>query len=146
MGDGEQALWRRMSGPDRRHAVGVAHDTVTLLDGHGAPPDVVVAALFHDVGKVESAFGTFARVAVTVIALVVGRSRLERWGTASVSTRSVRARVGLYLTHDRLGSQLLERAGSNPLAVSWAGEHHRPSEQWTVDATVGAALKEADGD
>lgn len=29
---GEQALWRRMSGPDRRHALGVAQDALTLLD------------------------------------------------------------------------------------------------------------------
>ena len=28
---GEQALWRRMSGPDRRHAVGVARRTIDDL-------------------------------------------------------------------------------------------------------------------
>ena len=60
--EGEQALWARMSGPDRRHAVGVARDTVQLLQPASPPRDVVAAALLHDVGKVESGLGTFARV------------------------------------------------------------------------------------
>ena len=62
--DGEQVLWHRMSGPDRRHAVGVARETVRLLRGlvsaRGlATREVVAAALLHDVGKVESGLGTF---------------------------------------------------------------------------------------
>ena len=67
--EGEQRLWRRMSGPDRRHAVGVARDTVRLLGPDEPPPEVVAAALLHDVGKVESSLGTFSRVGVTLAAL-----------------------------------------------------------------------------
>jgi hypothetical protein len=146
--DGEQALWGRMSGADRRHAVGVARDTISLLGAHQPRRDVIAAALLHDVGKVESGFGTFARVGVTLAALGVGRSRLVRWAGAPSGTgrRSLLARVGLYLTHDRLGARLLEQAGSDALTVSWAEEHHKPAEQWTVDATIGHALKDADGD
>jgi hypothetical protein len=145
---GEQALWRRMSGPDRRHAVGVARDTIALLALDEAPREVTAAALLHDVGKVESSFGTFARALVTVVAMVVGRTRLERWGSAAPTAGhpSLRARVGLYLTHDRLGARLLEDAGSQELTVAWAGEHHLAPAQWTVDPQVGAALKAADGD
>ncbi len=73
--EGEQALWARMSGPDRRHAVGVARDTVQLLQPAAPPRDVVAAALLHDVGKVESGLGTFARVGVTLAAMTAGRSR-----------------------------------------------------------------------
>ncbi len=66
-----------MSGPDRRHAVGVARDTLVLLaDGDEPGRDVVASALLHDVGKVESGLGTFARVGVTVAAMGVGRERL----------------------------------------------------------------------
>jgi len=146
--DGEQALWRRMSGPDRRHAVGVARDTIRLLAPDVPRREVIAAALLHDVGKVESALGTLSRVGVTLTALAVGRGRLEHWaGTAAETGRpSRRNRVGLYLRHDRLGAQLLEGADSHGLTVSWAGEHHLPVEMWTVDATVGAALKAADGD
>jgi hypothetical protein len=146
--EGERELWQRMSGPDRRHAVGVARDTIRLLGADQARREVIAAALLHDVGKVESRFGTFARVGVTFAALAVGRPRLRRWaGDPPLSGRpSRRARVGLYLTHDRLGADLLERAGSQALTVSWAAEHHLAPERWTVDATIGAALKAADGD
>jgi hypothetical protein len=52
----------------------------------------------------------------------------------------------MYLTHDRLGADLLRVAGSEPLTVAWAGEHHLPPEQWSVDRATGDALKAADGD
>lgn len=146
--DGERDLWWRMSGPDRRHAVGVARDTIRLLGPEESGRDVVAAALLHDVGKVESSFGTFARVWVTFAAMAVGRSRLLRWAgdNPGEGRSSWRARVGLYLTHDRLGAELLQRAGSQTLTVSWALEHHLAPKLWTVDATIGAALKAADGD
>jgi hypothetical protein len=146
--EGEQGLWRRMSGADRRHAIGVARDTIRLL-GPGQPPrEVVAAALLHDVGKVESSFGTFARVWITVAAMALGRNRLLRWAGAPPAggRLSWRARVGLYLTHDRVGADLLERAGSQSLTVRWAGEHHLSPDRWSVEATVAHALKAADGD
>jgi len=145
---GERELWHRMSGPDRRHAVGVARDTIHLLGADRARREVVAAALLHDVGKVESSFGTMARVVVTFAALAVGRSRLLRWAgePSGDGHPSLRARVGLYLAHDRLGAELLKGAGSQALAVSWSAEHHLPPERWTVDATIGTALKAADGD
>ncbi len=148
LGTGEQALWQRMSGPDRRHAVGVARDTIGLLGPDQARRDVIAAALLHDVGKVESSFGTLARVGVTLAAIAMGRSRLLRWAGEPLHNGrpSWRARVGLYLTHDRLGAELLERAGSQVLTVSWAAEHHLAPERWTIDPTIGAALKAADGD
>jgi putative nucleotidyltransferase with HDIG domain len=140
---GELLLWERMSGPDRRHAVGVAHDALALLDDGGDPPgrDVAAGALLHDVGKVESGLGTFSRVWVTLAAIGVGRERL-----AGLQGGGVRARVRLYLTHDRVGADLLRAAGSDSLTVAWAEEHHLDQARWTVPARLGLALKAADGD
>jgi HD domain len=146
--DGERELWYRMSGPDRRHAVRVARDTMSLLGGEEDRRDVIAAALLHDVGKVEASLGTFARVAVTFSAIVFGRLRMLHWAgdeTGSPVSRW-RTRIGLYLTHDKLGAELLGRAGSQKLTVSWAEEHHLAPEKWTVDARIGTALKTADGD
>jgi hypothetical protein len=146
--EGERALWRRMSGPDRRHAVGVAREVARVLGPDEVPRPAVAAALMHDVGKVESSLGTFARVGVTFAAMAMGRERLVRWagGAARQKGRSWRARTGLYLAHDRVGAQLLEDAGSDALTVAWAGEHHLGPERWTVETGLGAALKAADGD
>jgi HD domain len=143
--EGERALWARMSGPDRRHAVGVAREAIQLL-GYEPPREVVAAALLHDVGKVESSLGTFARVGVTLAAMTAGRKRLLEWAGPSPAGRSLRARVGLYLAHDRVGAELLESAGSHDLTVTWTREHHLPPARWTVDSKVAGALKAADGD
>jgi hypothetical protein len=104
--DGEVELWRQMSNPDRRHAVGVARDVVTVL-GAAARRDVVVAALLHDVGKIDSGLGTFARVAATLVNRRDGDGRFAR-----------------YRRHDEIGAQLLANAGSAPLTIAWAREHH----------------------
>jgi hypothetical protein len=159
---GEDVLWRRMSGADRRHAVGVARRTVAELgppsSNNGASRDVVAAALLHDVGKIEAGLGTWARAGVTVAAMATGRERLVDWSGAATALpalevdghrghgRPWRQRVGLYLGHDRVGAGLLTDAGSDPLTVAWTAEHHRPPERWSVDARLGAALKVADDD
>ena len=122
LNEGERALWSRMSDPDRRHAVGVAQ---------AVPIELAVAALLHDVGKIESGFGTFTRVVATLLGAV-----RRDWG----------GRLGAYLRHDAIGAELLARAGSAPLTVAWAREHHLPEDRWTVPLEAGRALKAADDD
>lgn len=148
---GEQDLWSRMSGPDRRHAVGVARSASGLLGpGEDLPREVLAAALLHDVGKVESGLGTFARVGVTLAAMAVGRARLAGGADADTSAAGTgtrwRRRVSLYLVHDRVGGGLLRAAGSADFTCAWAEQHHMPAERWTVDRRLGDALKAADGD
>ena len=138
---GEVALWRRMSGPDRRHAVGVAHRTSDAL-GAAATRPVLAAALLHDVGKVESALGPVRRSLVTIAGLAAGHERAQGWADRDGAV----GRAGRYLCHDRIGADLLERAGSDGLTVSWAREHHLAPDRWTVPRPVGEALKAADDD
>lgn len=140
--DGERELWWRMSGADRRHAAGVARRVERRL-GAGAGRPVLAAALLHDVGKVVADLGPCGRVVATLAALVVGRSRVEGWGRTA--TGSV-GRMGLYLRHPELGGDLLLRAGSDPLTVAWAREHHLPTDRWTPPRSVAEALKAADDD
>jgi hypothetical protein len=129
---GEQALWACLSGPDRRHAVGVARTVAGTVPGAGRP--VLAAALLHDVGKLDSGLGTFARVPATLVGAAAGRARAAQW----------RGRVGAYLDHPARGAARLEAAGSDPLTVAWAAEHHLPPSRWSVPADVGAALAAAD--
>ena len=132
---GEAELWRQMPGADRRHAVGVAREVGARLYGAGGVPvrEVMAAALLHDVGKVRSGLGLWGRTAVTVAAMAVGRDRLA--GAARA-----------YVEHDRIGAEMLSEAGSHPVTVAWAAEHHLPEARWSIDRQVGRALKEADGD
>jgi hypothetical protein len=123
LGDGEHALWRRMSAADRRHAIGVAR---------AVPADLAPAALLHDVGKVVSGLGTFARVGATVL----GWFGRDRWS----------GRIGDYLHHDALGADLLRAAGSSDFTARWAREHHLPEARWTVPLDAGRLLEAADDD
>lgn len=156
---GEVDLWRRMSGPDRRHALGVGRQVAADLevtdaaavtsdrreaaDGQPTTRAVVAAALLHDVGKIDAGFGTWARTLVTAVALVVGRDRVAGWARPG---RSPAARAGRYVTHDRLGRSLLEAAGADPFTSTWAGEHHIPASRQVTDRRLADILTAADGD
>jgi hypothetical protein len=134
---GEVALWDRMPGSDRRHAVGVARRVEAALGGEDAAGRAVLAAaLLHDVGKVDAGLGTFGRVGATVAALAAGPARAGRWG----------GRVGGYLRHDSRGAELLAAADSDPVTVTWAREHHLPPARWTLPRQVADTLKAADDD
>lgn len=125
---GEVELWRQMSNPDRRHAVGVALEVERLLDADATRP-VLAAALLHDVGKVDSGLGTFARAAATIVNRRQGDGRFAR-----------------YRRHDIIGAELLAAAHSDDLTVVWAREHHLEPNRWTLDRRVATALKAADND
>lgn len=141
LGTAEVDLWRRMSRADRRHAVGVARRVEDVL-GPEAGRLVLAAALLHDVGKISAGIGTFGRSVATVVIKVTGRGRAASWAASS----GVTGRIGRYSEHPRLGAQLLEQAGSDPLVVAWTREHHRPKAEWTVPRPIGAALKASDDD
>jgi hypothetical protein len=139
----EGDLWRQMSRADRRHAAAVARRVAAAL-GDEATPAVLAAALLHDVGKIQSGLGAYRRVVATLSALAVRHDPavIAAWTRTAGFTR----KVGLYLQHDRLGGDLLAMAGSDPLTVAWARQHHRPQSEWTVPVAIGQVLKDADDD
>lgn len=137
----ELELWQQMSGPDRRHSVGVARRVERSL-GHEAGKEVLAAALLHDVGKTVARLRTYGRVVATVSAAVAGHEMAYSWSRSRGFVR----RVGLYLRHPELGGDLLALAGSDPLTVAWTREHHLPADQWTVPAHIGETLKACDDD
>lgn len=173
---GESSLFASMSGPDRRHAIGVARGSLRLageqdlsdvLAHPGAERAFVAAALLHDVGKNQAHLGTFGRVFATLAAVGLGRERVISWGEPaqvrqpwdspqpsdsdesppdSPGTGRLRSRIARYLQHDVLGAELLEQAGSERLTIDWARDHHLPESRWSVDRRLGECLKLADGD
>ena len=155
----EFALWMRMPAADRRHSVVVALRAEAILAGRhtasapGRTPaaaepaarvarPVLAAALLHDVGKLASGLGTYNRVVATLCGAATKGEMALLWSQTSGYTR----RIGLYLRHAPLGADMLAMAGSDPLTVTWAREHHLAPEQWTLDPRVAAALNAADDD
>ena len=104
---------------------------------------MLAAALLHDVGKTVSG----PRHLRPGDRHALGRA----WAAATRPRRGARpgaspATSGLYLRHPELGADQLALAGSDPLTVAWAREHHLPAERWTVPADLGEILKTADDD
>ena len=141
LSDAEYALWKRQYGPDRRHTAKVARAVESELGDQATAP-VLAAALLHDIGKIDADLGTWGRVIATLSAKVAGRDTARLWVKSSGFTR----RVGLYLQHPEIGADMLAIAESDPLTVAWAAEHHRPAEEWTIDAEVAAVLHAVDDD
>jgi len=113
---GEQALWDQMQNQDKRHSLEVAHRLESFLPD--APPHAITAALMHDVGKIDSRLGTFARVAATFV------------GSPTKRFRS-------YHDHERIGADMLRAAGSDSEVIALI-------EETSADKVVAAALYRAD--
>ena len=141
LSDAEYRLWERQYGPDRRHTVEVAREVERRLGADATPP-VLAAALLHDIGKIDAGLRTWGRVVATVSAKVAGHDTARLW----IESRGFTRKVGLYLHHPEIGADLLEMAGSDPLTVAWAAEHHKPVEEWSVDRRVADVLHVADDD
>jgi hypothetical protein len=137
----ELALWRRMYGPDRRHSVQVARDVERRLGAEATRP-VLAAALLHDVGKLDAGLRTFGRVVATLTIRAAGHDEVVSWQRS----RGLHRRLALYARHPDLGAQMLTLAGSDPLTVAWAREHHLPPEEWTVPELVATVLDACDND
>ena len=135
----EAALLRRMSRPDRRHAVWGAVELQRIL-GREATREEIAAAALHDVGKYHAGLPTMGRVVATTVTAMLGERTVRRWAGRS----GLAGRIGTYACHAEIGAEDLEAAGSDPLIVSWALEHHRPPEEWTLPRPLGEALLAAD--
>ncbi len=138
---GERELWELMRNADRRHSVQVARRVERAL-GHEASRPVLAAALLHDCGKIDSGLGAYGRVVATLSVSIAGRSAAGEWTEARGFTR----RIGLYVRHPEIGADRLALAGSDPLTIAWAREHHQPEDTWTIPLHLAVALKESDDD
>ena len=99
--EGERTLWRRMSVADRRHAITVAR----RFEASGQRSrEEMAGALLHDVGKLDSGLGTFGRSVATI-----------------VGPRTARFRR--YHTHERIGADMLDAAGSSAVTIELVRGH-----------------------
>lgn len=121
LSDHELLLFRRLDNHDRRHLIHSARMVARDL-GPGGDPVWVRAALLHDVGKFDSHFGVFGRVATTVLAGVVGADRVRGWARTS----GWRGRVGSYQLHGEIGAAEIRAAGGPEEAAVWSELHHHP--------------------
>ena len=136
----EMHLWQTMPENDKCHSIEVARRTGTLLGK--LEPEVLAAALLHDVGKAKNQAGLWVRVFATLLGLALPARKKERWAKKS----GITGKIGQYLQHPAQGADLLRAAGSVPLVIAWAEEHHLPERAWTINPEIGNILNAADND
>jgi putative nucleotidyltransferase with HDIG domain len=120
-----------------QHPRDVVHSVETarwlLARGHHQP-DLIAAALLHDIGKGEQ------RRVDRVAFVLAGRLRLAGRAGDRGSRFEMRRAVARSAEHSRRGAQLLREAGASDLVVSLTLKHHAEA----ADDAMLALLQQAD--
>ncbi len=122
----QRDLFRRMSPIDQRHCLDVFN---TLLQWGYSDPDLLRAALVHDVGK--RGIHLWHRVA-GVLLEAFWPTLLER--LAVNRPQSWLYGFYIYRHHTDLGAELAKRSGCSPSVVELIRGHHTPSENERAQA------------
>lgn len=120
--DEEFALWSRLSSYDQRHCFRVAQGVSRRLVGtqYGGDQRWLSVAIMHDIGKLESNLPTHERMLAAVAGRTVKLSTAARWAS---SPRGLTRRVGMYLIHGALGSEMIRAAGGREEIALWSSVH-----------------------
>jgi HD superfamily phosphohydrolase YqeK len=115
LSENEMDLWVKYQSVDQRHSIVVLNRLNVFMPHAGR--DAQVAALMHDIGKSVSRLGVISRVAATVFG-----PKTQRFSQ--------------YLSHERIGIDLLEAAGCSDITIALL--------KGVGDPKVIAALSDAD--
>lgn len=137
-------LFRRMPRYDQRHSLRVMH---TLRAAGHRQPELLAAALLHDVAKSSGPLRLWHRVAIVLLRAVSPRwlARLSR----EVEPGHWRYPFCAHRKHAEIGARWAASAGCSPLAV-WLIAHHQstsgsePGEPENPGTPLLAALRWAD--
>lgn len=144
----QRAIFNAMPAHDRRHSLAVLH---TLGRMGETDPDLMAAALLHDIGKSEYDISSrrtrtvplWCRVAKVAIALIPGGKRLlQRLSTAGAKQSGWRHSFYLSWEHPALGANLATQLGASAQTAALILNHMQP--RHPGDPPLLAALKRAD--
>ena len=118
----EYALWSQLSPYDQRHCFLVAQGVLRRLapTQYAGDSRWLSVALMHDIGKLESNLPTHERLLATIAGRTVKLSTAARWAS---SARGLTRRIGMYLIHGALGSEMIRSAGGREEIALWSSVH-----------------------
>ncbi len=122
-------LYQRMRRSERQHSLRVLH---MLLDAGQTDPDLLAAALLHDVGKIRTRFFLPEKVLV-VLVKAISPNTYRRWGSGSAG--GWRRPFAVSVQHPAWGAEMVAAAGGSPLAVDLIRRHQdSPSDPPQTDS------------
>jgi hypothetical protein len=113
-------LYCRMRRSERQHSLRVLR---ALLDAGQSHPDLLAAALLHDVGKIRAPFFLPEKVLVVLIKAFAPR-RYAQWGRGPA--RGWRRPFAVSVQHPTWSAEMVADAGGSPLAVELIRRHADP--------------------
>ncbi len=132
-------LFRQLQPSEQAHALDVLARIEAASEAH---PDLLVAALLHDIGKTRYPLRLWER-ALIVLVKKLSAARLQAWGQGSA--RGWRPFV-VAVQHPAWGAEMAAKRGVSPLAVSLIRRHQdslaRASQ--SLEDRLLAALQAAD--
>lgn len=111
------ALYQRMRRAERQHSLRVLQ---ALIDSGQTHPDLLTAALLHDVGKIRTAFFLPEKVLV-VLVKAAAPDRYWQWGSGSA--QGWRRPFAASVQHPAWGAEMVTEAGGSSLAVELIRRH-----------------------
>ncbi len=122
-----QGLFRRMGIPDQRHALNVMR---SLRHDGCTEPDLMAAALLHDVGKSAARIYSWHR-AIIVLSKHLAPRLLER--LIGGEPRGWRRPFVIHDQHAGIGAEWAAQAGCSALTVSLIRRHQEPLSRAPLD-------------
>jgi hypothetical protein len=116
----QMALFRQMPRYDRRHGLHVAR---TLRATGNDDPDLLTAALLHDVAKSAGPLRLWHRVAIVLLKAFA--PRWLSWLAREAASRHWRYPFYIHRIHPQIGARWAEEAGCSAL-TAWLIAHHQP--------------------
>ncbi len=110
-------LYRRMRRSERQHSLRVLR---CLIDAGHTEPDLLVAALLHDVGKIRVPYYLPEKVLI-VLVKAAAPSLYQQWGRGPA--QGWRRPFAVGVQHPAWGADMVAAAGGSPLAVDLIRRH-----------------------
>ncbi len=128
------ALFTRLQASEQLHGLRVLQTLRVQGESH---PDLMTAALLHDVGKSRLPLRLWERVAI-VLGNKFFPERVKRWGSAA--PRGWRRPFVVAACHPGWGAEMAREAGTSPLAVYLIREHQNELPAAEPDSLEGRLL------
>lgn len=135
-------LFCQLSRAEQAHALRVYR---TLIEWGCSNPDLLSAALLHDVGKCRQSPSAIGKAAVVLVRAVAPETA-RRWGSGPLS--GWRRPFAIAEQHPHWGADMIRKAGGSDRLAALVERHHEPGDARDGTSSEGgllAALQSADG-